>query len=118
MNKKTLARILLLALVLGSFPRALVFAEDDTLVIESLQTIDGSITGVDEDRKQVDVRWMADNVMMKYQDVTLTVPDSATITKNADPIEFRDLENGDHVTVRFNQNAVPMPQAVSISVVE
>jgi len=102
--------------VSGTFSLGTVSAFEDTLVIESLRTIDGAITGIDTDAKRVTVRWMFDPVMIQYQDVTLNVPDTCSITKESETSELMELENGDHVTVRYDQNAEPLPRAISIVV--
>jgi len=91
-------------------------AFEDTLVIESLRSIDGAITGIDTDAKRVTVRWMFDPVLIQYQDVTLHVPDTCSITKESETAELDDLETGDHVSVRYDANAEPLPRAISIVV--
>lgn len=118
MNKKIFFAGFILMGIWNLTPAPFGQAEEDTWVMTRVQTIDGSLVGVNEDNNTIDVRWMADQVMMKYQDVTLHVPSSAAITKNARPIEFRDLEKGDHATVRFHPNTVPQPTVASIAVVE
>lgn len=115
MSRLTLS-ILSVFLILSASHPALAY--DDTLVIESLQTVQGDLTGVDTDNKRVTIRWMADNVLMKYQDLTLSVPDTCVITKNSEARELTDLETGDSATVRFDSNAQPLARAVSITVFE
>lgn len=105
----------LIALSVFSFS-GIASAFEDTLVIESLRTIDGAITGINTDAKRVTVRWMYDSVMIRYQDVTLNVPDACSITKESETSELSELETGDHVTVRYDQNAEPLPRAISIVV--
>jgi hypothetical protein len=95
-----------------------VLAYEDTLVIESMRTIDGSITEIDAEQKRVTARWMADEILMKYQDVVLDVPDTCVITKNGETIELDDLEANDPASVRFDSNAQPLPRASSITVTE
>lgn len=102
--------------VSGPFSLGTVFAFEDTLVIESLRTIDGAITGINTDAKRVTVRWMYDSVMIRYEDITLNVPDTCVITKESEASEISELETGDHVTVRYDQNAEPLPRAISIVV--
>ncbi|MDD5225920.1 MAG: hypothetical protein PHV97_01885 [Candidatus Omnitrophica bacterium] len=99
-------------------PAGKILAFEDTLVIESMQTIDGDITAIDTDNKRVTARWMEDEVLMKYQDVVLDVPDTCVITKNGETIELDDLEANDPATIRFDSNAQPLPRASSITVTE
>jgi hypothetical protein len=106
----------ILAMVLSFSRSQTVFAEEDTFVMESFQTVEGAVTDVDAEHKRVTVRWMADTVLLKYEDVLLSVPDSAVITKNSEAIGLDDLESGDHVTVRYDANTQPLPKAVSMVV--
>ena len=95
-----------------------VFAYEDTMVIESMQTIDGDITEIDTDQKRVTARWMADEILLKYEDIVLDVPDTCVITKNGRTIELEDLEPNDPASIRFDSNAQPLPRASSITVTE
>jgi len=116
-KKSTLAlSILVLCLSLSFAQKA--FAYEDTLIIESMQTIQGDLTSIDTDHRRVTVRWMADEILLKYQDITLDVPRTCTITKNGETIELDDLEANDPATVRFDSNAQPLPRASSITVTE
>lgn len=109
---------LILIATLGFTASQTVFAEDDTLVIESFQTVTGSVTHVDRDHKRITFHWMADDVRLQYQDLLLDVPDTCVITKNSETIELDDLESGDSGTVRFDSNAQPLPKASSITITE
>lgn len=108
--------ILVIIISLSSLQKA--FAYEDTLVIESMQTIEGNITEIDASQKRATARWMADEILMKYQDIVLDVPDSCVITKNGETIELEDVEPNDAATVRFDSNAQPLPRASSITVTE
>ena len=110
--------VLILAAMLGFPSFSAVYAEDDTLVMESFQTVSGSVTEVDEDHKRITFHWMADDVRLQYQDLILDVPDSCVITKNSETINLNDLESGDSGTVRFDSNAQPLPKASAITITE
>jgi hypothetical protein len=110
--------LLVLAAVSGFSPSRAAFAEDDTLVMESFQTVSGDVTEVNASDKRVAFRWMADDVRLKYQDLMLDVPDSCVITKNSETIQLDDLESGDSGTVRFDSNAQPLPKASTITITE
>lgn len=118
MKNKSVLALSILTMVLSFSPSQNVSAYEDTLVIESMQTIAGNATEIDTDRKRVTIRWMADEVLMKYQDIILDVPDTCVITKNSETIELDDLEPNDPATVRFDANAQPLPRASSITVTE
>ncbi len=118
MTSKSVVLLLSLIAILGFSPSRAVFAEDDTLVMESFQTVSGSVTEVDTDHKRITFRWMADDLRLQYQDVVLDVPDTCVITKNSETIELTDLESGDSGTVRFDENAQPLPKASSITITE
>ncbi len=118
MNSKSVLIFLILAALLGFSPSRPVLAEDDTMVIESFQTVSGSVTDVDTDHKRVTFRWMADDLRLQYQDLLVDVPDSCVITKNSETIRLDDLESGDSGTVRFDSNAQPLPKASTITITE
>lgn len=118
MRKKSALALSIFAMILSLSFAQKVFSYEDTLVIESMQTIEGDITAIDTSQKRVTARWMADEVLMKYQDVVLDVPDSCVITKNGETIELDDLEPNDPATVRYDSNAMPLPRASSITVTE
>lgn len=118
MNKMSFLMLSVLSMILISTPCQLAFAYEDTLVIESMQNIQGNLTSIDTDHKRVTVRWLADEVLFKYQDVVLDVPDTCVITKNGETIELEDLEANDPASVRFDGNAQPLPRASSITVTE
>ena len=94
------------------------FSYEDTLVIESMQTIQADITEIDTEHRRVTARWMADEVLMKYQDIILDVPSTCAITKNGETIELIDLEANDPASIRFDASAQPLPRASSITVTE
>jgi len=113
--------LLALGLVIFVFAPGLVFSQialayEDTLVIESLRSVEGTITGIDTDTKRVTVRWMYDPIMIRYEDVTLNVPETCVITKESETSELMELEEGDHVSVRYDANAEPLARAISIVV--
>jgi hypothetical protein len=118
MRKEPVLALSILAVILSLSFTPSIFAYEDTLVIESMQTIDSNITEIDTDHKRVTARWLADDVLMKYQDVVLDAPDSCVITKNGETIELDDLETNDPATIRFDSNAQPLPRASSITVTE
>lgn len=118
MKKEFLLMLLVLAAFLSFFSTQKVSAYEETMVIESMQTIEGNITEIDTEQRRVTARWMADEILMKYQDVILDVPSDCVITKNSETIELDDLEPNDPATVRFDANAVPLPRAYSIAVTE
>ena len=118
MHLKSFMTFLLLAAAFGFSPSRAVFAEDDTLVMESFQTVTGDVASIDEDHKRITFHWMADDVRLQYQDLVLDVPDSCVITKNSETINLNDLESGDSGTVRFDSNAQPLPKASSITITE
>lgn len=109
---------ILLTSTLSLLPIQKALAYEDTLVIASMQTVQGSLTSVDTDKRRVVVRWMADELRFKYQDLLLDVPETAVIVKNGEPVELGDLKSGDPVTVRFDQNAQPAPRAFNLTVTE
>lgn len=118
MTKKIFAAMFALLAFLAVMPAPYSLAEEDTLTLTGIQTIDGIISGIDSEKEIITVHWMADEVMMKYQDITLKVLPATSITKNAEPLELDDIENGDHVTVRYDPNGVPLPSAASVAVWE
>lgn len=118
MRKKTILAASILVMILTRFSGPRVFAYEDTLVIESMQTIAGNITEIDTDHKRVTARWMADEILLKFQDVVLDVPNTCVITKNGETIELEDLEPNDAATVRFDSNSQPLPRANSITITE
>ncbi len=87
-------------------------ASDDS----DLSTINGSIAEVNAENREVTVHWMYDIVNQKYEDLNLAVAGDAMITKDTETIELDDLEEEDNVTMRYAPNAVPLPQAVNITV--
>ena len=118
MRKKSVLTLSILALLLSPSFAQKVFSYEDTMTIESIQTIQGDLTSIDTDHKRVTVRWMADEILLKYEDITLDVPSTCAITKNGETIELDDLEANDPATVRFDSNAQPLPRASSITVTE
>ena len=118
MQKKFILALSISIMILSASFLNKALAYEDTLVIESMQTIEGDITAIDTDHKRVTARWMADEVLMKYQDIVLDVPDTCVITKNGETIELNDLEPNDAASVRFDANAQPLPRASSITVTE
>jgi NADH dehydrogenase FAD-containing subunit len=118
MKKKFVLALLILVLIFSLSPAQQVSAYEDTLVIESMQTIEGNITEINTDQKRVTARWMADEVLIRYQDIVLDVPDTCVITKNGETIELDDLEANDPASIRFDSNAQPLPRAASITVTE
>ena len=94
------------------------FPYEDTLIIESMQTIQADITEIDLEHRRVTARWMADEVLMKYQDIILDVPSACAITKNGETVGLEDLELNDPASIRFDSNAQPLPRASSITVTE
>lgn len=106
----------LAALISGAglfFGADLLFADYE----QNLQTITGSLTEVNDADQRINVRGQPDNGMgdLKYKDTTLDVS-SALITKVTKTISLNELQSGDHVTVRFDANAQPLPKAISIDV--
>ncbi len=118
MRKKFNSALLILVMILSLASARMVFAYEDTMVFESMQTIESNITEIDAGHKRVTARWMADEILMKYQDIVLDVPDTCVITKNSETIRLEDLEPNDPATVRFDSNAQPLPRASSITVTE
>jgi hypothetical protein len=110
--------LLILAISLGFAPLREAFSREDTLVFESVQTIEGSVQDLDANRNRVTVHWMNDEVLFTYQDVTVNVTDATAILKESETIRLDDLEIGDHVTLRYDANAEPLPRAISIVVAE
>lgn len=91
---------------------------EETSISGLVETIEGTIDSVNAERMTVTVRWMYDSVMMRYQNVVLKISPSTSLIKNSNPIELRDIESGDHVTARYDPNAVPMAQALSLDIEE
>lgn len=118
MHSKSVLLLLILTLALGFSTAKIVFAEDDTLVMESFQTVNGNVTSIDTDNKRMTFHWMADDVRLQFQDTIMDVPDSCVITKNSETITLDDLESGDSGAVRFDSNAQPLPKASSITITE
>lgn len=108
--------ILMVTLIL--FPQPMPLAYEDTVVVESMQTIEGDITEIDTNLNRITLRWLGDEILMKYQDVLLDVPSTCAITKNGETIRLDDLEQNDPATVRFDGNAQPLPRATTITVTE
>ena len=104
MRKQTTFVLSFIVMISSFSSTPAVLAYEDTLVLESMQTIDGSLTVIDTDNNRVTARWMADELLMKYQDITLDVPSACVITKNGQTIELNDLEPNDPATVRFDSN--------------
>ena len=118
MRKMSAFMLPILMMILSLAPSKPAFAYEDTMVIESMETVTGDLTEIDTDHKRVTLRWLADEILMKYQDVILDVPDTCVITKNSETITLDDLEANDPATVRFDSNAQPLPRAASITVTE
>lgn len=118
MKKLSVLMLAVLWLSLTFAPGQPAFAYEETLVLVSMQTIGGNITEVNTDQKRVTARWLADEILLKYQDIVLDVPDTCVITKNGRTIELDDLEPNDPATIRFDSNAQPLPRASSITVTE
>ncbi|HOW59821.1 MAG TPA: hypothetical protein PLO78_08890 [Candidatus Omnitrophota bacterium] len=113
---KKISFVIVLLFALGIFsPVPFSYGED---TFRNFRTVEGSITGISLDQNRVTVRWMMDPINFIYQNVTVDVLPSTIVLKNSEKIEFDDLENGDHVTLKFDPNTVPLPQAISILVVE
>jgi len=108
----------ILAISLTSSPIQKVFSEEDTFIVESVQTVEGSVLAVDAEHRRATIHWMNDEVLFTYQDLTLNVPESTSILKESETIRLDDLESGDHVTLRYDANAEPLPRALSIVVAE
>ncbi|MEI7752090.1 MAG: hypothetical protein WCJ71_08380 [Candidatus Omnitrophota bacterium] len=118
MRKKIVVILSTLALSLNFVPLQEALSREDTLVIESVQTVEGSVQDLDSGHNRVTVHWMNDEVLFTYQDLTLDVTDSTAILKEGRTIRLDDLETGDHVTLRYDANAEPLPRALSIVVAE
>lgn len=118
MSKKSAVILSILAISLSFLPLQEAFSREDTLVLESVQTVEGSVQDLDTSHNRVTVHWMNDEVLFTYQDVTLDVTDSTAIIKEGRTIRLDDLETGDHVTLRYDANAEPLPRALSIVVAE
>ncbi len=118
MNKRTVFILSILAMSLCVAPLQEAFSREDTLVIESVQTVEGSVQDLDTSNNRVTVHWMNDEILFTYQDLTLDVTDSTAIIKEGRTIRLDDLEVGDHVTLRYDANAEPLPRAISIVVAE
>lgn len=114
MQKKISCSLAILAIIMLLSPLRLSYG--DTYITH--RSVEGAITDINEDRKQVSIRWLSDPVNLIYKDMVVQVPTTATIMKNSQPIEFNDLESGDHATIRYNPDADPLPEAASILVVE
>ena len=118
MNRMSAFMLSALVIVSGFSLAPKVSAYEDTMVIESMQTIYGSITEIDTDHRRVTARWLDDELLMKYQDIVLDVPKNCVIIKNSRTIELDDLESNDPATIRFDSNAMPLPRASSITISE
>jgi len=118
MNKKVVIILSILTISLSFVPLQEALSEEDTFVIQSIQTIDGSVQNINERERGITVHWLNDPVLLTYQDLILHVPDSTPIIKDSEKVRLEDLENGDHVTVRYDANAEPLPRAISIAVAE
>jgi hypothetical protein len=118
MKKISVLPLLVLVAGLGLSSSEAALAYEDTFVMESFQTIEGNITEINTSDKRVTARWLADEILMKYQDVLLDVPDSCVITKNGETIELIDIEANDPASIRFDSNADPLPRARSITITE
>lgn len=91
---------------------------EETSVGGTVETIEGAVDTVNAEKKTVTIRWMDDPVMMRYENVSLEVLPSTVLLKNSSPIELRDIEAGDHATVRYDPYAAPMAKALSIDIEE
>ena len=118
MLKRIAVILFVLAMSLSFSPLQKAFSEEDTFTVESVQTIQGDVTAVDPEHHTVTIHWMNDEVLFTYQDLNLNVTKSTSITKESEPIRLDDLESGDHVTLRYDANAEPLPRAISIVVAE
>lgn len=91
---------------------------EETSVGGIVETIEGSVESVDAEKKTITIRWMSDPVMMHYQNTLLEVLPSTALIKNSEPIKLRDIEAGDHTTVRYDPYAIPVAKALSIDIEE
>lgn len=92
------------------------FSVKPVLAEGPLESVEGDIIAVDSAKNIIEVRWMADTVAMRFENITLQISPSTALVKNAQPIELSDIESGDHATIRYDPNAVPLPQAVSVDI--
>lgn len=118
MIKKILPLGVMLTVFMSLAPMTFADSDLDSFVPISIQSIEGSLSSVDDGDQNITVHWMYDRVMMKYKDMSVEVAENAVIKKNGQKIRLRDLRNGDHATVRINPNTVPLPTAVAIIVEE
>lgn len=81
-------------------------------------SLEGDIIAVNADQKIIEVRWMVDTTLIRYQNITLKVLPSTALIKNARVIEFSDIEVGDHATIRYAPNTAPLAEALSIDIEE
>lgn len=93
-------------------------AGNDVLVMESMETLQGSITAVNVAKKTIEVRWESDVINMIFQNITLKITPNTALIKNGETIEMNDIEVGDHATIRYAPNAVPLAQAMSVDIEE
>lgn len=118
MVKKTGLQLLVLVVSVCLVPASATAEREETIYFQSIRSIEGSIQNVDTFHNRITVHWMNDDVMLTYEDVTMDVKDSTAILKEAENIRINDLEVGDHVSVRYDANAEPLPRAISITVAE
>ena len=118
MVQKAAFAALILVISFGLVPAQVLAEREETIVFESVRSIEGSIQNVDTSRNRIVVHWMNDDVRLTYQDVTMNITDSTVILKEGKDIRINDLEVGDHVSVRYDANAEPLPRAISITVAE
>ncbi len=92
------------------------FAYEETITMETLESVSGSVMSISANKKNITVRRMYGGDSIRYQDIALAIASNCVITKNSEIVETSDLEIGDHVDIRYNANAEPLATAVSIVV--
>jgi hypothetical protein len=72
------------------------------------QAVQGTISGIDWAGSTVTIRWLQSEGVMRYDELTISVPDSSLIKKNGSSIGLTYLQLGDQVKARY-VNTSPGP---------
>ncbi len=84
--------------------------------VKQARVIDGAIVDVDWVGQTIVVRWLQTRGQVKYDEITIFVPENTRITKGLNTISLSDLNISDQVTVECYDSSPGPIKAASINV--
>jgi hypothetical protein len=84
--------------------------------VKQVKVIEGAIVDADWVGQKIVVRWLQSQGQIKYDEITIFVPENTRITKGSDTISLSDLNISDQVSVEYYDSSPGPLKAVSINV--